>query len=370
MPHTATMPNATGLRIAGVRKSFREGKQEISVLSNIDLHLAPGEMVSIMGSSGAGKTTLLRCIAGLESYNSGTITLDGRPMAAGDLGYVFQKPVLYPHLSVRQNILFGTQLKGFAGAADPGHYDLLLNLLDLTGLEGRRPSELSGGQAQRVGIARALMRKPPVVLFDEPLSSVDEELSAHIRSDLLTLHKQLGFSSIFITHDQNEALQLGNRVGVLVDGRLVQIDTPRELVRNPRSLAVAELTGHPKFNSFPARLAGQEITVGFRSSSPQTKKPAQGAAPANKLQVRLGEKRSLTSGVLYTARTVHEASWSIDGQNGVQIPAGTKLEFMEALETTQTLCGEHTLYINENWCFAFDPSTQKRLNLAHQHQSL
>ena len=160
-----------GLRIRGVAKTFGT---DTTVLNEIDLDVHPGELISLVGSSGTGKSTLLRIIAGLEEPSAGRVTYAGQPLERGSVGVVFQRPILYPHLSVKDNILFPTRLGAFAGRVDMGYYRELLEALKLEGLESRKPSQLSGGQAQRVGIARALIRRAPVVLFDEPLASVDE----------------------------------------------------------------------------------------------------------------------------------------------------------------------------------------------------
>lgn len=358
------MTSQQGLKIAGLRKTFTMDGAPHDVLRGLDLLVTPGELVTVIGASGTGKTTLLRAVAGLDPQDAGTITLNGAPLQAGDVSYVFQKPILYPHLSVVENILFGTKLKAFRGKADAKHYNLLLSLLKLEGLEKRRPSELSGGQAQRVGIARALMRKAPVVLFDEPLSSVDEEMSASIRADLLKLHQELNFTGLFITHDQNEALQLGDRVAVLARGKVAQCSAPSELIMNPRQLEVALLTGAPRFNTLKATYKGKPMTVGVRATSFKL-----GDSQPQKLMVEVTGRRSLTSGVLYSARTIGEQTWHVDGQDGVVLEPGQSVEFVVQLDEAASLAGIQMLSVDPKWCFAFDADSGRRIWLGSSRKN-
>lgn len=236
------------LSVRNLGKTFDRGNGSVEVLREVSLDVAPGEFLTVIGSSGAGKTTLIRIIAGLTSASNGVISYGGRPLKPGEVSFVFQKPVLFPQLTVRQNILFGTRLKRYKGVLDRTHYRKILNILGLDGLENRLPKQLSGGQQQRVGIARALVRKAPIVLFDEPLASVDELHSASIRSALQQLHRELGFTALFITHHINEALQLGQRLAVMDSGTIIQCDVPQRVLAEPETLAVAELTGQPVVN--------------------------------------------------------------------------------------------------------------------------
>ncbi|MET3896348.1 sn-glycerol 3-phosphate transport system ATP-binding protein [Devosia sp. UYZn731] len=241
------------LSLSGLKKTY-DGKQ---VLHGIDVEIADGQFVVIVGPSGCGKSTLLRMIAGLEDITEGDITIDGIVMndidpADRSCAMVFQNYALYPHMSVRQNMAYPLKIARLPQAERDRRVAEAAAILNLTEYLDRRPAQLSGGQRQRVAMGRAIVREPSVFLFDEPLSNLDALLRVQMRIEIKRLHKRLKATSIFVTHDQVEAMTLADLLIVMNGGRVEQIGTPAEVYRNPASLFVASFMGAPAMNLVPA----------------------------------------------------------------------------------------------------------------------
>jgi multiple sugar transport system ATP-binding protein len=249
-----------GIEIRKLTKRF--GHTE--ALKNVDLFIHPNHFVALLGPSGCGKTTLLRCIAGLETPDAGEILVGGRtvfsstqgidvPPGQRGLGMVFQSYALWPHMKVRDNVGFGLELQGVSKAARQQRVEKVLSEVGLEGLGDRYPSELSGGQQQRVALARLLATRPAVFLMDEPLSNLDARLRMDMRAELKRLHREGSAATVYVTHDQGEAMTMADQVVVMSAGTIQQISGPAELYRRPSNVFVAEFIGMPRMNLLPAR---------------------------------------------------------------------------------------------------------------------
>jgi multiple sugar transport system ATP-binding protein len=250
------------ISLRNIVKSF-DGKQ--AVIDSLDLDVHDGELIVFVGPSGCGKSTLLRMIAGLEEIDSGELRIGDKrandlPPAARGLAMVFQSYALYPHMSVFENMAFALKLAGSKSSEIKAAVERAAGILQITHLLQRKPKELSGGQRQRVAIGRAIVRKPEVFLFDEPLSNLDASLRVQMRVEISRLHKELKNTMVYVTHDQVEAMTLGQRIVVFNQGRIEQVGTPHELYNNPANLFVAGFLGSPKMNF----IAAQVIAAGER----------------------------------------------------------------------------------------------------------
>jgi ABC-type Fe3+/spermidine/putrescine transport system ATPase subunit len=257
----AAVPSATSgigkpLTVAALRKTYSGS----TAVDEVSMQIAAGEFVTFLGSSGSGKTTTLMMVAGFTEPDSGTIRVGDRdvtrlaPQKRG-LGFVFQQYLLFPHMTVGENVAFPLQLRGTPKAEIRRRVGETLEMAGLSGFGRRRPRELSGGQQQRVALCRALVYRPPVILMDEPLGALDKKLRDQLQTEIKRIQRELGLTVIYVTHDQEEALVLSDRIAVMRDGRIDQFDTPQELFERPRTPFVADFLGAANF--LPGRVAEQ-----------------------------------------------------------------------------------------------------------------
>ncbi|WP_278389933.1 ABC transporter ATP-binding protein [Stutzerimonas kunmingensis] len=245
------------LELRNVQKSY--GNSQIATLKDIALKIDAGEFLILVGPSGCGKSTLMNCIAGLENITGGEILVDGEDISQAspkdrDIAMVFQSYALYPTMSVRDNIAFGLKMRKVSAAKIEEEVARVAKLLQIEPLLARKPSQLSGGQQQRVAMGRALARRPKIYLFDEPLSNLDAKLRVEMRTEIKLMHQRLKTTTVYVTHDQIEAMTLGDKVAVMKDGVIQQFGTPHEIYNNPANLFVASFIGSPPMNFVPLRI--------------------------------------------------------------------------------------------------------------------
>jgi multiple sugar transport system ATP-binding protein len=253
------------ISLHGVNKNYPNG---VSAVRNVSLDIRDGEFMIFLGPSGCGKSTTLRMIAGLETISSGDLFIGDKRMndidpAERDIAIVFQNYALYPHMKVRENLNFGLKLRGVAQDEIERRISRISEMLGIGMLLNRKPSELSGGQRQRVALGRALVREPQAFLLDEPLSNLDAKLRASMRTELIKLHRKLGTTIVHVTHDQVEAMTMGERICIMNEGQIVQVGAPMEVYRNPANIFVASFLASPPMNLISGRLqsSGKALSV-------------------------------------------------------------------------------------------------------------
>jgi iron(III) transport system ATP-binding protein len=252
------------LSVRNLTKEFAGRSGNVAAVRNVSFDVGGGEFFTMLGPSGCGKTTTLRMIAGLERATSGDIEVEGKdlrsvPPERRNIGMVFQSYALFPHLTVFENVAYGLRLRGRPRNEIDRRVAATLALLQLEALSGRHPANLSGGQQQRVSIARALVYEPTMLLLDEPLANLDAKLRVMMREEIRALQRRLGITTLYVTHDQEEATAVSDRLAVFDGGRLVQVGTPEEIYARPRTLFVADFIGRANF--LPARLAAPGATA-------------------------------------------------------------------------------------------------------------
>jgi sn-glycerol 3-phosphate transport system ATP-binding protein len=276
------------ITLQNVEKHYGHGASLNKVIHGVNAQIADGEFIVIVGPSGCGKSTLLRMVAGLEDISGGSIAIGARVVndlepAERDIAMVFQNYALYPHMSVFDNMAYGLKIAGRPKAEIQERVDKAAKILELGGLLDRKPRQLSGGQRQRVAMGRAIVRQPQVFLFDEPLSNLDAKLRAQTRLEIRKLHADLGVTSLFVTHDQVEAMTLAQRMVVMNAGRMEQIGTPEEVYARPATTFVASFIGSPPMNL----MSGQAEGKGFQLGGKALALP-DGAIPAQPGELILG----------------------------------------------------------------------------------
>jgi multiple sugar transport system ATP-binding protein len=275
---------AASLHIAGIRKVFGKGDKAVEILKKIDIEVAPGEFLILVGPSGCGKSTLLNIIAGLEEPTEGELKIAGKNVvgvapAQRDIAMVFQSYALYPTMSVADNIGFALEMRKVPPEVRKKRIQEVAAMLQIEHLLDRRPAQLSGGQRQRVAMGRALARDPQLFLFDEPLSNLDAKLRVEMRAEIKRLHLVSGITTVYVTHDQIEAMTLGSRIAVMKDGILQQIGTPDDIYRRPANTYVAGFIGSPTMNFIPGQASGSgdNAVFAFEGGSLALPCPASGA---------------------------------------------------------------------------------------------
>ncbi|MBW3510375.1 MULTISPECIES: ABC transporter ATP-binding protein [Janthinobacterium] len=260
----------SSLSIRSIRKVYTNG---VEVLKGIDIEIKDGQFLILVGGSGSGKSTLLNMVAGLESVTSGEILIDGKvvndlPPKDRDIAMVFQSYALYPSMTVRENIAFGLNVKKVPKAEQQEIVARVAETLQITHLLDRRPAQLSGGQRQRVAMGRAISRKPSLFLFDEPLSNLDAKLRVEMRAEIKLLHQRLKATIVYVTHDQIEAMTMGDLIAVMKDGVVQQLGTPQEIYDNPANLFVAGFIGSPSMNFITVKpvIEGNEVFVAIENA--------------------------------------------------------------------------------------------------------
>jgi ABC-type sugar transport system ATPase subunit len=345
------------VRLQGVVKKHGE----TTVLHGVDLEIRAGEFFVLLGPSGSGKTTTLRILAGLESVSAGQVLMDGVDVTgtepgARDVAMVFQSYALYPHMTVAENIGFPLKMVGTARATIDQAVKDAAARVSIGHLLQRRPGQLSGGQQQRVALARAIVRQPRLFLLDEPLSNLDAKLRLETRLELKQLQRSLGVTTVYVTHDQEEAMTLADRVAVFMDGRIVQVATPRDIYSRPAQIPVAGFIGTPPMNLVPATWRGDTAVIDgvahpVGASTPQPREIVLGVRP--------GELRAGGSGTEARVEYIEE----LGDHNIVDLKAGEQRMKLKAEGVASLREGEATwLSFEPRAAHLFDRASGERLN--------
>jgi putative spermidine/putrescine transport system ATP-binding protein len=332
------------VRFAGVSKSY-DGKS--LVVRDLDLEIRRGEFLTLLGPSGSGKTTTLMMLSGFETPTSGRILLSGRditltPPYRRGIGMVFQNYALFPHMTVGENVAYPLKLRGLDAASIAAKVGAALAMVQLEGLQGRRPAQLSGGQQQRVALARALVFEPDLVLLDEPLGALDKQLRERMQIELKTLHERLGVTMVYVTHDQSEALIMSDRIAVFSEGRIWQLATPFEIYENPANAFVAGFVGeNNRLEGTVVGRNGDNVVVELPGGYTVMARAASSAAMKGKVALSVRPER------VTLAPAGHENRFKLRLENVVYVGESSRLifagpfsrEFVVKTHRTPAECG-------------------------------
>ncbi len=351
----------------------------VTAVNDLNLDIADGEFLVLVGPSGCGKSTALRCLAGLEEISDGRIYIGDRDVTYldpkdRDIAMVFQNYALYPHMSVRDNMAFGLKLRSTPKDVVAARVNEAAQILGIDQLLDRKPRALSGGQRQRVALGRAIVREPQCFLMDEPLSNLDAKLRVQTRAEIIKLQKRLGTTTIYVTHDQTEAMTMGDRIAVMNEGKLQQLDTPQRLYDNPANRFVATFIGSPSMNVFPSQVVSVdgEVSVvadGFRVSLPPER--AEGLRPYIGKEVLFGIRPEHMQ-VREFAETVHDGN-TVNLMVELVEPLGSETLIHLAGPGGETIVSradprtrarrgeEVEIVVDTSQVHAFDPETEESL---------
>ena len=352
----------------------------VTAVNDLNLDIADGEFLVLVGPSGCGKSTALRCLAGLEEISDGRIYIGDRDVTYldpkdRDIAMVFQNYALYPHMSVRDNMAFGLKLRSTPKDVVAARVNEAAQILGIDQLLDRKPRALSGGQRQRVALGRAIVREPQCFLMDEPLSNLDAKLRVQTRAEIIKLQKRLGTTTIYVTHDQTEAMTMGDRIAVMNEGKLQQLDTPQRLYDNPANRFVATFIGSPSMNVFPSQVVSVdgEVSVvadGFRVSLPPER--AEGLRPYIGKEVLFGIRPEHMQ-VREFAETVHDGN-TVNLMVELVEPLGSETLIHLAGPGGETIVSradprtrarrgeEVEIVVDTSQVHAFDPETEESLS--------
>ena len=371
------------IHLKQVKKTYGKGPKAVDVIHGIDIDIADGEFIVMVGPSGCGKSTLLRMVAGLEEVSSGQVIIGERVVndlepKERDIAMVFQNYALYPHMSVYENMAYGLKIQNVPKVEIETRVQRAAEILELGALLQRTPRQLSGGQRQRVAMGRAIVRKPAVFLFDEPLSNLDAKLRIEVRSEIKLMHQRLGTTIVYVTHDQIEAMTLGDRIAVMKDGVVQQFGAPQEIYDSPSNLFVAGFIGSPPMNFINGTLVEAGSGVGMLLETGETKTvlnlPFKPAAVQNHIgqEVILGLRPERITDKRHAHSTAESLLQEITVKVDVIEPTGPDTLVFTQINNRRTVCRVHpsaeprpheniALLFDVSRAVLFDPKSEGRI---------